>query len=134
MSFLTRILERTLLRMQLFISVDRTLRLAGVVGMTVAAGVVALPSLAQTDDAEATEVRSLGVNNQAWSGDFDGMLERRLVRIAVPYGRTLFYHDRGRERGLTAEAARKFEEYLNKRYKKDRNCSRPGWQWEAVES
>ncbi len=119
MSFLTRILERTLLRMQLFISVDRTLRLAGVVGMTVAAGVVALPSLAQTDDAEATEVRSLGVNNQAWSGDFDGMLERRLVRIAVPYGRTLFYHDRGRERGLTAEAARKFEEYLNKRYKKD---------------
>ena len=35
----------------------------------------------------------------------------------MPYGRTLFYHDRGRERGLTADAARKFEEYLNKKYK-----------------
>ena len=112
MSFLTRILEHTLSRVPL-------LRLAGVVGMTVAAGTVSLPSLAQTDDAGATEVRSLGFNIKAWSGDFDGMLERRLVRIAVPYGRTLFYHDRGRERGLTADAARKFEEYLNNKYKKD---------------
>src|SRR4029453_13147625 len=30
-----------------------------------------------------------------------------------------FYHDRGRERGLTVDAVRKFEEYLNKKYKKD---------------
>jgi len=113
MSFLTRILERTLLRAQL-------LRLAGVVGMTVAAaGSVALPALAQTDDAGTTEARSLGFNNKARSGDLDGMIERRLVRIAVPYGRTLFYHDRGRERGLTADTVRKFEEYLNNKYKKD---------------
>ena len=112
MSLVTRILERSLLR-------ARLLWLAGVVGMTVAAGVVALPALAQTDEAGAAEARSLGFNIKAWSGDFDGMLERRLVRIAVPYGRTLFFHDRGRERGLTADAARKFEEYLNKKYKKD---------------
>jgi membrane-bound lytic murein transglycosylase MltF len=119
MSFLTRILERTSLRVQLFISIGRALRLAGVVGMAAAAGAVALPSLAQTDDAGAAEARSLDFNNKAWSGDLDGMIERRLVRIAVPYGRTLFYHDRGRERGLTADAARKFEEYLNKKYTKD---------------
>jgi membrane-bound lytic murein transglycosylase MltF len=110
MSFVGRILECTLLRVAL-------LRLAGVVGMTVAVGVFALPSLAQTDDA-AAEVRTLTFNNKAWSGDFDGMLERRLVRVAVPYSRTLFYHDRGRELGLTAISARKFEEYLNKKYNK----------------
>jgi len=119
MSFLTRILEYAFLRTQLFISIRRVLRLAGIAGIVAAAtGSVALPSRAQTDDAAASGVRSLNVNNNAWSGDFDGMLERRLVRVAVPYGRTLFYHDRGRELGLTANGVRKFEEYLNKKYKK----------------
>lgn len=113
MSFLTRILECTLLRVPL-------LRLAGSVGMTIAAaGILALPALAQADDAAGAEARSLEFNNKAWTGDFDGMLERRLVRVAVPYGRTLYYHDRGRERGLTADVVRKFEEYLNNKYKKD---------------
>src|SRR5215471_10312701 len=81
MSFANRILQGTLLRVPL-------LYFARVVGMTVAMGIFALPALAQTDDAGAAEARRLGFNNKAWSGDFDGMLERRLVRIAVPYGRT----------------------------------------------
>jgi hypothetical protein len=122
MSFLTRILEHASLRAQSFISIGRALRLAGIVGIA-AAGSVALPSRAQTDDAAATEMRSLNVNNKAWSGDFDGMLERRLVRVAVPYGRTLFYHDRGRELGLTANAVRKFEEYSTR---STRRVSRSG--------
>ena len=119
MSFISRIIERALGWARNFLSVGHALRLVGCIGLAVAAGIVALPSLAQTDEAGAAEARSLSFNNKAWSGDLDGMIERRLVRIAVPYGRTLFYHDRGRERGLTADAARKFEEYLNKKYKKD---------------
>ena len=51
-----------------------------------------------------------------WKGDFDGMLERRHIRVLVPYSRTLFYNDKGRERGITAETARAFEQYLNKKY------------------
>src|SRR5262245_62603881 len=47
------------------------------------------------------------------------MLERRVVRVAVPYSRSLLYHDRGRERGLTADLVRKFEEHLNKKHKKE---------------
>jgi membrane-bound lytic murein transglycosylase MltF len=86
--------------------------------MLVLNATAALPARAQTDDTEAPDARSLKVDRGAWSGDFDGMLERRLVRVAVPYGRTLFYHDRGRERGLTADAVRKFEEFLNKKHKK----------------
>src|SRR5215510_10070542 len=66
----------------------------------------------------ATAVRGLKTDFGIWTGDFNGMLERRMVRVAVPYSRTLFYHDGGRERGLTAEAARKFEEFLNKKYRK----------------
>ena len=51
-------------------------------------------------------------------GDFDTMLERRSLRILVPPGRTLYFNDKGRERGLTAELARDFEEYLNLKYRR----------------
>lgn len=33
---------------------------------------------------------------QAWVGDFDGMRERRMVRILVPYSKTFYLIDRGR--------------------------------------
>ena len=51
-------------------------------------------------------------------GDFDKMLERRLVRVLVPPSRTLYFNDKGRERGLTAELARDFEEFLNGKYRR----------------
>ena len=54
----------------------------------------------------------------AWKGDFDQMLERRMIRFAVPYSRTLYVNDRGRELGLSAELARDFERYLNRKYRK----------------
>ena len=43
-----------------------------------------------------------------------------MVRVLVPYGRTLFYTDKGRERGLTADLVREFEEYLNRTRKTGR--------------
>ena len=49
-------------------------------------------------------------------GDFDAMLERRVVRVLVPYSRTLYFNDRGRQRGLTADTLRDFEVFLNKKY------------------
>jgi len=62
--------------------------------------------------------RQLSLENKPWKGDFDGMLERRIVRVLVPYSRTLYFVDKGRERGLTADLARDFETYLNKKYAK----------------
>ncbi|HEY6435374.1 MAG TPA: lytic transglycosylase F, partial [Ignavibacteriaceae bacterium] len=50
-------------------------------------------------------------------GDFDIMLERRVIRVLVPYSRTLFFNDKGRERGITAETVREFEMFLNQKYK-----------------
>ena len=66
--------------------------------------------------AGATTLRALPTEARVWKGDFDGMLERRHIRVLVPYSRTLYYNDKGRERGLTAEMARAFEQYLNKKY------------------
>ena len=74
---------------------------------------------AQTETAEPADTRALETELKSWTGDFDGMVERRVIRVAVPYSRSLFYHDRGRERGLTADLVRKFEDLLNKKHKKD---------------
>ena len=52
------------------------------------------------------------------TGDFDKMRERRAVRVLVPPSRTLYFNDKGRERGLTAELARDFEEFLNGKYRR----------------
>jgi membrane-bound lytic murein transglycosylase MltF len=64
------------------------------------------------------KLRRLPLATKAWSGDFDEMLQNRTIRVAIPYSRTLYYIDKGQERGLSAELVRGFESYLNKKYKK----------------
>ena len=53
-----------------------------------------------------------------WKGDFDGMVERRVIRVLVPYSRTLYFSDKGRERGISADFVRDFERYVNQKYAK----------------
>lgn len=64
------------------------------------------------------EARRLNVESKPWTGDFDGMLQRRVIRVAVPYSRTLYFNDKGRERGVAADHVRDFERYLNAKYAK----------------
>src|SRR3954471_15163708 len=54
---------------------------------------------------------------ESWQGDFDGMLERRMVRVLVPYSRSLYFNDKGAQRGLVADSLKEFEVFLNKKYK-----------------
>ncbi|MGO4307752.1 transporter substrate-binding domain-containing protein [Cupriavidus sp. RAF12] len=68
--------------------------------------------------------RQLGLAVQPWKGDFDAMMQRRLIRVLVPYSRSLYFLEKGHERGLTAELVRDFERYLNKTYA-DRLGKRP---------
>ena len=53
-----------------------------------------------------------------WTGDLDGMIKRRRIRVLVPYSKTLYFVDRGTQRGLTYEAFRLFEDDLNKKLKR----------------
>ena len=46
------------------------------------------------------------------------MLERRIIRALVPYSRSLYFNDKGRERGITADTVRDFERWINKKYAK----------------
>jgi len=52
-----------------------------------------------------------------WTGDLDGMIKRRAIRVLLPYSRTFYFVDRGTQRGLTYEFFRLFEDDLNKKLK-----------------
>src|SRR5258705_11166466 len=67
--------------------------------------------------AQAAPVTSLDAELRPWSGDFDGMLERRMVRVLVPYSRSLYFNDKGAQRGLVADSLKDFEIWLNQKYK-----------------
>src|SRR5262245_31676125 len=44
--------------------------------------------------------------------DLDGLIQHRAIRVAVPYSRTLYFNDKGRERGISADFVRDFERWL----------------------
>ena len=51
-----------------------------------------------------------------WTGDLDGMIERRLVRILVPYSKTFYFLDRGQARGAVHDAGMELQKWLNSKY------------------
>src|SRR3954453_15109627 len=71
---------------------------------------------ASAPPAAVAKIRQMNIAAKPWIGDFDAMIERPVIRFLVPYSRTLYFNDKGRERGLTAELARDYEQYVNKRY------------------
>jgi membrane-bound lytic murein transglycosylase MltF len=52
---------------------------------------------------------------QKWTGDLDGMIKRRYIRVLTTYSKTMYFVDRGAQLGIAAEAFRLFEDDLNKR-------------------
>lgn len=78
----------------------------------------AAPAGAQEKAKPPAAPRQLNLEVKPWTGDFDAMLERRVVRVLVPYSRTLYFVDKGHERGLTAELVRELEKHLNARFAK----------------
>ena len=50
---------------------------------------------------------------EPWIGDYAGMVERRAIRVLVPYGGYQFYYDKGSPRGAVYELVQRFETYIN---------------------
>ena len=96
--------------------------LSSLLGFAAATSVVAQkaekPAVATTKAASDAEARRFEIASKPWKGDFDGMLERRLIRVYVPYSRSLYFVDKGRERGISAALIREFERSLNQKYAK----------------
>jgi membrane-bound lytic murein transglycosylase MltF len=65
---------------------------------------------------EQKKVATLKIT-QTWTGDLDGMIERRLIRVATTYNKTLYFIDKGVQRGAVYEAYKLFEDQLNVKLK-----------------
>src|SRR6185369_15142237 len=57
---------------------------------------------------------SLAEIKKPWTGDLDGMVERRTVRVLTAYSRTLYFVDAGTPRGTAYDQGKLLEEHLNK--------------------
>ena len=97
--------------------------------------VVTVPTLAQTPPAktqpptkatpapvkaaagETKEVTSLPTAAVPWTGDLDGMIKRRQIRVLTTYNKTGYFIDKGVQRGTTFDAFTAFEDQLNKKLK-----------------
>jgi membrane-bound lytic murein transglycosylase MltF len=78
---------------------------------TAAAADAPIPDTASPYDALPQAVRA--VVDKPFTGDFDEMVKRRIIRVAVTFNRTHYFIDRGQERGITYEALKAFENELN---------------------
>ena len=83
------------------------------------AGGTAGDDTGRTEDAETAspydalpEAYRLMVD-KPFSGDFDEMVKRRMIRVAVTFNRTHYFIDKGQERGITYESLKLFENDLN---------------------
>jgi len=76
------------------------------------------PSKTPPGEGAKPAVRQMDIQRKNWTGDFDVMLERRMIRVLIPYSRSLYFNDKGHERGLTAEGMRDFERWINRKYRK----------------
>jgi membrane-bound lytic murein transglycosylase MltF len=57
------------------------------------------------------------VARKPFTGDFDGMVKRRVIRVLAPYSKTFYFVDRGVQRGLVYEVTQLLEQDLNKKLK-----------------
>jgi membrane-bound lytic murein transglycosylase MltF len=69
-----------------------------------------LPSNSTVDDILPAELQGFWT---PWHGDFDGMVERRVVRVLTTYGGYQFYYKEGRPQGAVYDMLMAFENYLN---------------------
>lgn len=58
-----------------------------------------------------------GVFQQKWTGDYQQMVDKRLIRALVPFSKTYFFIDGTTPRGLTYELLKQFEQEINRQLK-----------------
>ena len=81
----------------------------------------ALPLLGAISAAQAPTAKGrLGLTldeiTAPWTGDLDGMVERRLIRVLTAHSRTQYFIDRGTPRGTAYDQGKLLEEALNKKF------------------
>jgi membrane-bound lytic murein transglycosylase MltF len=66
----------------------------------------------QTEEAKGLALERV---QRKWTGDFDGMVERHMIRALVVYSKTFYFLDGADQRGTSYDALHAFQEDLNKK-------------------
>jgi membrane-bound lytic murein transglycosylase MltF len=77
---------------------------------------LALPVLAQDKQRPDQHELIQAPNLKPWTGDLDGMVERRVIRALVAPSRTSYWFNGARQTGAEYELLKAFQEDLNSRY------------------
>lgn len=71
---------------------------------------------AQTTPESDQETLTFDLTNaKPWTGDLDGMIERRVIRVLTASSKTFYFVEKGVERGIVVDSFRVFEDELNKK-------------------
>ena len=71
------------------------------------------PAKTTAAPAPSQQNAALAKLTEKWTGDLDGMVKRRYIRVATTYNKTHYFIDRGVQRGAVAEAFKLFEDEIN---------------------
>jgi ABC-type amino acid transport substrate-binding protein len=52
-----------------------------------------------------------------WRGDFEALVQRRIIRVLIPYSKTFYFLDKATQRGASYEMVKAFEEQINSELK-----------------
>jgi ABC-type amino acid transport substrate-binding protein len=63
------------------------------------------------------EERFGSLHLKQWTGDFDGMAERQVLRVLVVHNKMLYFLDQGRLRGVNVDLFNEFEKFINQKLK-----------------
>jgi hypothetical protein len=78
----------------------------------------------QTLQKKMPAVAAPSTQAEHWTGDLDGLLKRRTIRVVVSYSKTQYYVLKGKQYGISYEDGRAFEKYINQKYSpKTKNLS-----------
>jgi len=86
----------------------------GLAALTFALGATAQQAKPPPKRAESAPMPAL---LRPWTGDWDEMVKRRAVRVLVTYSRTMYFVDKGTQRGITYDVFKGFEDDVNKKLK-----------------
>jgi membrane-bound lytic murein transglycosylase MltF len=80
---------------------------------------IANPAFAQERAAAKSPRETLTIDptsiQKPWTGDLDGMIERRVIRVLTVNSKTFYFGDKGTARGTVADAFHLFEDEFNKK-------------------
>jgi membrane-bound lytic murein transglycosylase MltF len=84
---------------------------------TAAAPAAPTPAAQEPDETLTIDLAKV---QKPWSGDLDGMIERRSIRVLTVNSKTIYFVDKGVLRGTAVDYARLFEEDLNKKLRAEK--------------